>query len=351
MIEKVIALIAQTPAARPSTPSERLTTFITATRPATVSGPPASPKLDRADERQRDVGDLDARRDGDAGRDDLAGELGAGREVEAVVEGADERDDDRAGQDRPSAGPTWRRRSPGTGPSSRSTPPSIASPPSSGVDPAPSPRSLGLVDRADAPRQPRRQRRQQRRDDEGSQEGVDRVGLGHRPRSLRPAAAGLHRSGLRREVLVERIAVGDRGHALGQLGLAAPRSRGASAVAMIRPTSWKSSTCRPRVASALAPTRRPLVTIGGRGSKGTALRLTVMPISCRRSSACWPSSSDSRRSTRTRCTSVPPVRTLTPAPAAEQLLGQRLGAGHRALLALAEEPRSGRCGRPPPCRR
>ena len=26
------------------------------------------------------------------------------------------------------------------------------------------------------------------------------------------------------------------------------------------------------------PTRRPLVTIGGRGSNGTALRLTVMPI-------------------------------------------------------------------------
>ena len=34
------------------------------------------------------------------------------------------------------------------------------------------------------------------------------------------------------------------------------------------------------------PTRRPLVTIGGRGSNGTALRLTVMPMSCRRSSAC-----------------------------------------------------------------
>ena len=45
MIAKVIALIAQTPAASPSAPSDRLTTFITATRPATVSGPPASPKL------------------------------------------------------------------------------------------------------------------------------------------------------------------------------------------------------------------------------------------------------------------------------------------------------------------
>ena len=84
---------------------------------------------------------------------------------------------------------------------------------------------------------------------------------------------------------------------------------------MIRPTSWKSSACSPRVASAGDPTRRPLETMGGRGSNGTALRLTVIPMSASRSSACFPSSSDSRRSTTTRCTSVPPVRTLTPWPA------------------------------------
>ena len=53
---------------------------------------------------------------------------------------------------------------------------------------------------------------------------------------------------------------------------------GCSAWAMILPISWKSSTWRPRVASADVPTRRPLETIGGRGSNGTALRLTVMPI-------------------------------------------------------------------------
>ena len=38
MIENAIALIAQTPAASPSMPSEKLTTFITTTRPSTVSG-------------------------------------------------------------------------------------------------------------------------------------------------------------------------------------------------------------------------------------------------------------------------------------------------------------------------
>ena len=44
MIAKATAEIAQTPAARPSTPSEKLTTFITATMPSTVNGPPKSPK-------------------------------------------------------------------------------------------------------------------------------------------------------------------------------------------------------------------------------------------------------------------------------------------------------------------
>ena len=59
--------------------------------------------------------------------------------------------------------------------------------------------------------------------------------------------------------------------------------------------------------------RSPEVTAGGRGSKGTVLRLTVMPHSCSRSSACWPSSWDFTRSTSTRCTSVPPVNRSIPA--------------------------------------
>lgn len=82
---------------------------------------------------------------------------------------------------------------------------------------------------------------------------------------------------------------------------------------MTSATSSKSAAVKPRVASAGEPMRRPEVTMGGRGSFGTALRLTVMPVSWSRSSACWPSSSDSRRSTRTRWTSVPPESTETPA--------------------------------------
>ena len=63
------------------------------------------------------------------------------------------------------------------------------------------------------------------------------------------------------------------------------------------------------------PIRSPLETAGGRGSNGTAFRFTVIPTEASRSSACFPSSADSRRSHNTRCTSVPPVSTLTPPPA------------------------------------
>ena len=45
MIENVTALIVQTPAASPSTPSEKFTTFISPTSPITVIAPAASPKL------------------------------------------------------------------------------------------------------------------------------------------------------------------------------------------------------------------------------------------------------------------------------------------------------------------
>ena len=52
------------------------------------------------------------------------------------------------------------------------------------------------------------------------------------------------------------------------------------AAQITRAISRMSSASNPRVASAGVPIRRPEVTIGGRGSNGTALRLTVMPISC-----------------------------------------------------------------------
>ena len=85
----------------------------------------------------------------------------------------------------------------------------------------------------------------------------------------------------RRQPRVQRVALGDRRGALGEL--AAPGLevvRAVSAAAMILPTSTKSSTCSPRVASAGVPIRSPDDTAGGRGSNGTALRLTVIPTAC-----------------------------------------------------------------------
>src|SRR5699024_140412 len=56
--------------------------------------------------------------------------------------------------------------------------------------------------------------------------------------------------------------------------------------AMMSATSLKAWVPKPRVVSAGVPIRSPEVTIGGRGSHGTALRLTVMSTSCSRSSPC-----------------------------------------------------------------
>lgn len=122
-------------------------------------------------------------------------------------------------------------------------------------------------------------------------------------------------TGLLAQTGVQRVLLRQCGHpGLERLRVGLPEGRGAfSASAMTSATSAKSSAVKPRVARAGVPIRRPEVTIGGRGSFGTALRLTVMPTSWRRSSACWPSSSESRRSTRIRWTSVPPERTFTPA--------------------------------------
>ena len=47
---------------------------------------------------------------------------------------------------------------------------------------------------------------------------------------------------------------------------------------MMSATSLERAASNPRVASAGVPIRRPEETIGGRGSNGTALRFTVMPM-------------------------------------------------------------------------
>ncbi len=48
---------------------------------------------------------------------------------------------------------------------------------------------------------------------------------------------------------------------------------------MMRPTSRKSSSSKPRIVIAGVPTRKPDATVGGRSSNGTVLRLTVIPTS------------------------------------------------------------------------
>src|SRR5205085_1905358 len=62
-----------------------------------------------------------------------------------------------------------------------------------------------------------------------------------------------------------------------------------SAVPMTAAISRISSSPIPRVVRAGVPMRRPEGFIGGRSSKGIALRLTVMPTSSRRCSAVLPS--------------------------------------------------------------
>ena len=100
-----------------------------------------------------------------------------------------------------------------------------------------------------------------------------------------------------------------------------------------------SSSFIPRVVSAGVPMRRPEGFIGGRSSKGIALRLTVMPTASSRSSAVWPSSPVGVRSTSTRWTSVPPVRTGM--PFAFEADRERAGVGDRLPLALGEGLRGG----------
>ncbi len=66
---------------------------------------------------------------------------------------------------------------------------------------------------------------------------------------------------------------------------------GTSAAVMIDATSRKSASSSPRIVAAGVPMRMPDVTIGGRGSNGTAFRFTVSPTSWKRSSASLPDQS------------------------------------------------------------
>ena len=96
-------MIAHTPAASPSTPSEKLTTFIIATRPITVSTGPAfvTPALGKCSWPMN--GSVIAftatpKCTTITAASTWPSELDAGRQVEAVVERADQRDHGRGEQ-------------------------------------------------------------------------------------------------------------------------------------------------------------------------------------------------------------------------------------------------------------
>ena len=96
----------------------------------------------------------------------------------------------------------------------------------------------------------------------------------------------------------------------------APRSAsGLIASPITLPTSCASASSRPRMVAAGVPMRTPEAIVGGRSSNGTVLRLTVMRMSCSRSSMSLPESALLRRSSWTRCVSVPPVSSSPPCSA------------------------------------
>ena len=94
MTAKVPAAMVQTPAARPSMPSMKLTMLTSATTQISVRViASAGADVDGADERQREIIDAHAVPDQAAGGDELAGELDQRRGAAEVVDGAEEGDD------------------------------------------------------------------------------------------------------------------------------------------------------------------------------------------------------------------------------------------------------------------
>ena len=103
MIENATALIAQTPAARPSMPSEKLTTFITKTRPTIVSGAPAPPRSTAPRNGSVKFVTSTPAETGIAAATICPASLTARDQLEAVVDRADESDQRAAREDAPHA--------------------------------------------------------------------------------------------------------------------------------------------------------------------------------------------------------------------------------------------------------
>ena len=99
MIAKATAEIAQTPAARPSTPSEKLTTFITATMPSTVSGPPKSPNSSAPRNGKVMFSTTTPALTSTSAASTWPASLAHGRQVAHVVDRADDGDQRRGDQD------------------------------------------------------------------------------------------------------------------------------------------------------------------------------------------------------------------------------------------------------------
>ncbi len=95
------------------------------------------------------------------------------------------------------------------------------------------------------------------------------------------------------------------------------------------------------MASAGVPTRRPLVTIGGRGSNGTALRLTVMPMLSQPVLGLLAVELGLAQIDEREVDVGAAGEQVDAVAGIEQLLGDGLGAVERALLALLEGLRRG----------
>ncbi len=143
-------------------------------------------EVNRAEERERDVGGLDPADHGDDRRRDLAEQLDRGMQVEAVVDRADERDQRRADQDADEAVVgTGRGLDEQQSGDERAREDRQATEQRRGL--ATEATGLGLVDRPDASREACRQRRQNHGHGERGDERVDRIQLRHRRRGYSAA--------------------------------------------------------------------------------------------------------------------------------------------------------------------
>ena len=180
MIENATAEIAHTPAARPSTPSEKFTTFISTTSPSTVTGPPRSPSSTRCTNGSVNVSTFTPEVTSTTAAAICPASLISRVQVEDVVERADDRDQRRGGEDALGALVVGQEDQPRDERAAEDREPAEQR-----RRLAREPALLDVVDRADPAREARRERCQRGRHREGDQRGED--GLRHHDRAPRIA--------------------------------------------------------------------------------------------------------------------------------------------------------------------